>query len=92
MDRKARISKKATILLDRLERLSADSGWAHRASGLRGALMKILSQDGFLNSRISSHQLETIIQDGYTILNNAAREIKGQEKFMTEELLKKNDD
>jgi hypothetical protein len=31
-------------LLGRLERLSADSYWAHRASGLRGSLLKCVEQ------------------------------------------------
>jgi len=31
-------------LLVRLERLSADSYWAHRASGLRGSLLKCVEQ------------------------------------------------
>jgi hypothetical protein len=32
------------LLLPRLERISADSYWAHRASGVRGTLVKILEQ------------------------------------------------
>jgi hypothetical protein len=32
------------MLLDRLERISADSVWAHRASGLRGSLLRELDQ------------------------------------------------
>ena len=32
------------LLLTRLERISVDSYWAHRASGVRGALTKILGQ------------------------------------------------
>lgn len=32
------------MLTDRLERISADSVWAHRASGVRGALLRILDQ------------------------------------------------
>jgi hypothetical protein len=32
------------MLLPRLERISVDSYWAHRASGVRGALTKILDQ------------------------------------------------
>ena len=32
----------ALLLISRLERLSADSYWAHRASGLRGALLRSL--------------------------------------------------
>ncbi len=32
------------MLADRLERISADSVWAHRASGVRGALLRMLDQ------------------------------------------------
>jgi len=32
------------MLTDRLERISADSVWAHRASGVRGALLRALDQ------------------------------------------------
>jgi hypothetical protein len=32
------------LLLPRLERISVDSYWAHRASGVRGALVKLLEQ------------------------------------------------
>ena len=32
----------ARILIARLERLSADSYWAHQASGLRGALLRFI--------------------------------------------------
>jgi len=30
------------MLLDRLERVSADSYWAHRASGVRGSLLEMM--------------------------------------------------
>ncbi len=32
------------MLSERLERISADSVWAHRASGVRGALLRILDE------------------------------------------------
>jgi hypothetical protein len=32
------------LLIDRLEHLSADSTYAHRASGLRGSLLRALDQ------------------------------------------------
>jgi hypothetical protein len=35
----------APLLIERLERLSADSPWAHRASGLRRALLRSLEED-----------------------------------------------
>ena len=34
----------ATILVERLERLSADSIWAHRASGVRGSLLRRMDE------------------------------------------------
>jgi hypothetical protein len=34
----------ARLLVSRLERLSADSYWAHQASGLRGSLLRCLQQ------------------------------------------------
>lgn len=32
------------LLLPRLERISVDSYWAHRASGVRGALVRMLAE------------------------------------------------
>jgi hypothetical protein len=32
------------MLSERLERISADSVWAHRASGVRGSLLRILDE------------------------------------------------
>ena len=34
--------KTAKLLVSRLERISADSVWAHQVSGIRGSLLKIL--------------------------------------------------
>jgi len=69
-----------------LERLSADSHWAHRASGLRGALIKAVteSEADKDNQEISPPQdqnayLELLIQTSYDILTLAAREIRTPE-------------
>jgi len=60
----------AKILLDRLERISADSSWAHQASGVRASLAKTISQeDPDLN------QLSNLLEMGFLILENAAGEI-----------------
>jgi hypothetical protein len=32
------------LVSERLERISADSTWAHRASGVRGALLRVLEE------------------------------------------------
>lgn len=70
----------ARLLLARLERLSADSHYAHRASGLRGSLMRYLDQMETPNqSGASSSPSELIVEDllakGFEILEKAAREI-----------------
>lgn len=65
-------------LASRLERLSADSVWAHRASGLRGSLLRWLDayeahtppQGGELK------QLDRLVRQALEILTQAAREIK----------------
>lgn len=61
------------LLLARLERVSVDSYWAHRASGVRGALLKELEKleagqpmDGSALKRLTDH--------GFHILEYAARE------------------
>ncbi len=70
----------ARRLIARLERLSADSYWAHRASGVRGALLRCLEQvergkaTGASNAAVQA--LERLVEQGFTILANAAREIE----------------
>jgi hypothetical protein len=72
-------------LLARLERLSADSYWAHRASGMRGSLLKCLDQIEITrkNNEIVSQEtwqsLNSMILMGFHILENAARAIRIQE-------------
>jgi len=71
----------ARFLVVKLERLSADSVWAHRASGLRGALLRAI--DEF--DRSSAHpdelgsesevELDRLISAGFDILEKAAKEI-----------------
>lgn len=71
----------AHLLISRLERLSADSVWAHRASGLRGALLRTLQdvedavRAGETVDGATSNQLEALVADGFVMLANAAREI-----------------
>ncbi len=67
----------AKLLSARLERLSADSTWARRASGLRGSLLKAIeevenSQDDPVQARL---HLERLMRRGFEILENAAREL-----------------
>lgn len=62
----------------RLERLSADSKWAHRASGLRGDILKVLDEVDLLV--VSPERIQVLIDRGYEILESAAREIPESRK------------
>ena len=65
------------LLISRLERLSADSFWAHRASGIRGALLRFMDAIDNVeeNQQIQDNTLNILIQKGYELLEKAAREI-----------------
>jgi hypothetical protein len=70
------------LLISRLERLSVDSRWAHRASGLRGSLWRwveyLEKQESYAEKNIAP--LETLMIQGFEILEAAAREITAPEK------------
>ncbi len=61
------------LLLARLERISADSVTAHRASGVRGAMLRAMDQ---LESgtQVSDAELKRLIDSGYALLRRAAKE------------------
>ena len=61
------------LLLPRLERISVDSYWAHRASGVRGALTKLLEQME-TGETIHPEAMKTNILIGFEILKEAAKE------------------
>jgi hypothetical protein len=65
--------KLIALLLARLERVSVDSYWAHRASGLRGALLKTLDEieKGTCTGQANTNEL---ISSAFTILTRATRE------------------
>lgn len=63
-------------LVDRLERLSADSTYAHRASGLRGSLLRYLEQVQ-AGGIVSLDELDQLVEYGFRILQEAAKEIGG---------------
>ena len=65
----------AELLQYRLEKISADSPWAHQASGVRASIAKILSREGIPLSYSSSQNLEKLLELGFEILENAAGEI-----------------
>lgn len=62
----------AHFLVSRLERISADSYWAHQASGVRGALLRCLDQVECQQSE----RLEFLIEAGFKLLEQAARELR----------------
>ena len=62
------------LLTSRLERLSADSHWARRASGLRGNMLKVL-EEADSGQMVTQARLELLIQRGFEILRRAAQEI-----------------
>jgi hypothetical protein len=71
----------ARLLISRLERLSADSIWAHRASGVRGALLRSIektekqSNPECSTNAIEMKRLEQSVNRGFYILEKAAQEL-----------------
>ena len=61
------------FLLARLERISADSVVAHHASGVRGAMLRMmdmLEKGGSVPGR----EVKRLIENGYRLLEKAAEE------------------
>jgi hypothetical protein len=61
-------------LVDRLERLSADSTYAHQASGLRGTLLRYIERIE-TGIEVSCTELDLLLEYGFDILRQAAEEI-----------------
>ena len=61
------------LLLSRLERISADSSVAYRASGVRGAMLRLVEkiEDG---KPVSSQDVKRLVESAYLLLQKAARE------------------
>ena len=62
------------MLLIRLERISADSYWAHRASGIRGALLRMLD-DNEKGNPFDKAAFKHLVSAGFTILSQAAKDM-----------------
>jgi len=66
-----------------LERLSADSTWAHQASGLRGSMLRAIEQVEAASppgpSPESLDRLNDLIKRGFQIIEAAASEIRTPE-------------
>jgi hypothetical protein len=73
----------ARVLIARLERLSADSYWAHQASGLRGALLRSIALydarhvtgSNQESEKILAAQFDQLIGKSFEILVRGAREM-----------------
>ena len=66
------------LLIARLERISADSFWAHRASGVKGSLLRLLEKSE-KGHRVRGSDLRHTIDLGFFILEKAAKEKTVQE-------------
>jgi hypothetical protein len=68
------------MLLARLEHISVDSYWAHRASGIRGALIRIMEKIE-ANQPFENLELKQLVRLGFTILEFSAKEKRLNRKF-----------
>lgn len=72
------IERYALLLIDRLERLSADSPWAHRAGGLKIALLR---QVDALHCGRPAPTLPALLEESHALLSAAAHEIPDPDKI-----------
>ena len=61
------------MLLARLERISADSVTAHRASGIRGGMLRAIDQLE-KKDQVPAYTVKRLIESGYSLLQRAAEE------------------
>jgi hypothetical protein len=66
-------------LANRLERLSADSIYAHQASGLRGTLLRYIERVE-AGTDVSHTEMDQLVEYGFEILRLAAEEIGAQDE------------
>jgi hypothetical protein len=69
------------LLVSRLERLSVDSHWARRASGLRGNIVKVL-EEADTGKGVSSTRLILLTDAAFDILRRAAQDIPDLEDLL----------
>jgi hypothetical protein len=69
------------LLADRLGRLSVDSHWARRASGLRGNIIKVL-EEAESGKETSATRLDLLTGTAFEILHRAARDIPDIEAYL----------
>jgi len=79
----AYLINQARMVVYKLERISADSVWAHRSSGQRGAILKLLekietdpieAEDPNSERQKDFKRLETLLESSYQLLEKAALE------------------
>jgi len=68
------------LLASRLERLSVDSRWARRASGLRGNMLKVLEQADAGKS-VARDRMDLLTEAAFDILRRAAQDIPDLENL-----------
>ena len=61
------------MLIERLEHIPADSIWAHRASGIRGSLLK-LAESLVAGEAVNLLKFDELYRQGFRILEKAAKE------------------
>lgn len=66
------------LLAARMERLSVDSIWARRASGIRRALIKSIEAEE-AGQELADEQLDLLIEHSFEMLRRAAMEIPDAE-------------
>jgi len=79
MDEDRQLYEQAQLLVRRLERISADSIWARRSSGHRGALLhwieRLEAVEGDLELAPEDRQrLIALVDTGFKLLERAAQE------------------
>jgi len=63
--------QQARILVVRLEHLSVDSIWAHRASGLRGSILRFIEKYENNTSLDDPEKLNELLNMGFYILEKS---------------------
>jgi hypothetical protein len=74
-----KLARRASKIVRRLERLSADSSYAHQASGLRGAIIRGLDARKQDSRFRNEGWMQELVDRGERILIKAARQIPDSE-------------
>ena len=71
-DQSANLIKQAKLIIPRLEKITPDSSWAHRASGCRGTLIRLMSDRE--DNAADTDRLWQALKQSYYLLEQAAKE------------------